>query len=581
MTEVSSRTTRTDAVQAVATKATQMFDVRSWQGLTQLLKAGKESGMDADAYAEFRDIVLSYAQSGGTDMQLREKIESMATSFNVVGSSASELKPTAKVLDVKTQTPVKKDTQEDVVHQTVPESMDTQPRHFGVTRPRPQFAPTVSVSVQTSTPKKDESTERIVRQSPEASSVNVVPDNLPVSETQSSKSNVSADEPPAQPAAQEEKKHTDAPSNTLPVQESVPAKKEELAASAPTPAPAEVPQKSVEEYKARIAEIKRIVNAEVGNPVMLVGKGNTIGTTYMAALLTAMKAANQGATGALLTAMKDLEAAFEKVMKLSPEANSIATTPVAHTPSQQPEKQKVPAPTHSGDILRNTYVVPDVPQVKSWESAEESTPNSNIEKDITPQIQKEDKPSFPTTPEKHPPSRGEHTIPSLADAGTSSIAATPVPAPQTPQPEKSPQPEGKVPQVVPSNAVSEMPAKIAVSELAVSGAADHVLPDELKASAVTQGLEQLLSEWELFRSSGILGMGTSGSEHPLYKRLAPLSMSIIASGDWEGAKKEEIFSVRDYINGWMQEQSIAYLPEESFDHYLRRVVRKIITRKGG
>lgn len=584
MTEVSSRTTRTDAVQSVATQATQMFDVRSWQGLTQLLKAGKESGMDTDAYADFRDLVLSYAQSGGTDTALREKIESMATSFNVMSASPVSSEVASKRIDV-VQEPIEKNSHKESGDTSKKSSQETesrivQPRHLGVSRPRPDFTPVVSAAKKESVP-----VASVIRQQPEASSVNVVPDNLPVSASPSAAVDASL----VDPVSQKEEVHVTTSSSTSPVHETtspVPApmlKAEDV--SAPTSSSVDVPQKSIEEYKDRIAEIKRIVNAKVGNPVMLVGKGNTIGTTYMAALLTAMKAANQGAAGALQTAMQDLEAAFEKVMQLSPEANHISTTPLPETPSESIKKEEhsVWSGEKEAAVLRSAQMTPEVVSAQPDPQPEVARSQSRLESEVDTEVSVGQKPaetpSFPTIPEKHSSPRSEHTIPSLAEVKSAPVPDTLSPVPHVAQSEAVQERASDAPSPTPTS--TGIPAKVAVADLAVSGAADHVLPDELKAPAITQGLEQLLSEWELFRSSGILGMGTSGSEHPLYKKLAPLSMSIIASGDWEGAKKEEVFSVRDYLNGWMQEQSIAYLPEESFEHYLRRVVRKILQRKEG
>ncbi len=50
------------------------FDMRSWQGLTGVLKAAKDAGLTESEYSTFRDLVLSYAQSGG-DVALKTKID--------------------------------------------------------------------------------------------------------------------------------------------------------------------------------------------------------------------------------------------------------------------------------------------------------------------------------------------------------------------------------------------------------------------------------------------------------------------------------------------------------------------------
>jgi len=106
-------------------------------------------------------------------------------------------------------------------------------------------------------------------------------------------------------------------------------------------------------------------------------------------------------------------------------------------------------------------------------------------------------------------------------------------------------------------------------------------PYDLQGPLVTEGLYQLLSEWKIFNSSGFFGTGPSGVEHPLYKRLAPLAMGVVTSGRFDGATKEVTNSINDYVNAWRHEQGITYTSIETFDHYLRRVVQRILKRKNG
>jgi hypothetical protein len=104
---------------------------------------------------------------------------------------------------------------------------------------------------------------------------------------------------------------------------------------------------------------------------------------------------------------------------------------------------------------------------------------------------------------------------------------------------------------------------------------------DLASSEVTNALCQLLTEWSLFEGSGLFGIGPGGAEHPLYKRLAPLSMGEVLAGRWERATPEIRRTLKDYVDAWRHEQGIAYNPTENFEHYLRRVVQRIMKRQKG
>jgi hypothetical protein len=103
--------------------------------------------------------------------------------------------------------------------------------------------------------------------------------------------------------------------------------------------------------------------------------------------------------------------------------------------------------------------------------------------------------------------------------------------------------------------------------------------DPLMTPEVTAGLQQLLSEWALFKSSGIFGTGGSGMEHPLYKKLAVLNMTAIVAGRYEGATPQTKRSITDYMNGWRYEEGILQEQGELFEHYLRRVIKHILDKR--
>lgn len=100
--------------------------------------------------------------------------------------------------------------------------------------------------------------------------------------------------------------------------------------------------------------------------------------------------------------------------------------------------------------------------------------------------------------------------------------------------------------------------------------------DPLYSGEVDNGLNQLLSEWSLFKKSGLFGTGPKGREHPLFLKLAELQIPLILAGRFEGSTQEIKQSITDYMNGWRYEQGIIYEPGETFEHYLRRVISHII-----
>lgn len=98
----------------------------------------------------------------------------------------------------------------------------------------------------------------------------------------------------------------------------------------------------------------------------------------------------------------------------------------------------------------------------------------------------------------------------------------------------------------------------------------------LYTDEIDNGLDQLLSEWVLFKRSGLFGTGPKGREHPLFKKIAEIQMPLLLSGRFEGYAPEIKQSITDYMNGWRYEQGIIYEPGETFEQYLRRVIRHII-----
>ena len=103
-----------------------------------------------------------------------------------------------------------------------------------------------------------------------------------------------------------------------------------------------------------------------------------------------------------------------------------------------------------------------------------------------------------------------------------------------------------------------------------------IVGDPLYTKEVDDGLHQLLSEWSLFKKSGLFGTGPHGRQHPIFLKIADIPLPLILSGRFEGSTQEIKQSITDYMNGWRYEQGIVYEQNETFEQYLRRVIRHII-----
>jgi hypothetical protein len=123
-----------------------------------------------------------------------------------------------------------------------------------------------------------------------------------------------------------------------------------------------------------------------------------------------------------------------------------------------------------------------------------------------------------------------------------------------------------------SNVGSSPGAEESLSHV-ITRQADLMSPD------ITVALNQLLGEWSIFAGSGLFGIGPGGAEHPLYKSLANLSMGEVVAGRWEKATPDLRRTIKDYVDAWRHEQGVAYNPTETFEHYLRRVVHRILRRQ--
>lgn len=350
--------------------------------------------------------------------------------------------------------------------------------------------------------------------------------------------------------------------------------------------------------KERIAQIKHDINSIVGNPVNLISKDQEVGKEYMTALLEAMK--KNSDTLSDDASMQRLETAYSAAKNILeqtktdtitiPEKSPVATinrtesnqvqfsdanktnTPSTKSSSQDTEpsvRQENPSnrkkfiPTRTEGLYHRP--IDEVSETNN-KRIKESTLNSlannlwkkNEQKEVT-----ESKPHISPQTQVSPSVRkvdvASDTPPSIDKPRTNVLK-------KPDQPLKSLKEETALPDRI-EKLKNEAAARVEAAKQPIT---------DLQSTAVEDGLKQLLSEWSLFRASGMFGTGPSGINHPLYKQLANLPMASVIAGRFEGASPVVKQQLTDYMNGWRYEQGIIHEMGETFDHYLRRVIRQIL-----
>jgi len=526
------------------------FDMRSWQGLTKVLQAGREANMDAETYAEFRDSVLRYAQSGGTDTELRKHIEELLPEFKDLAPESPK-KPQES--SQKKETPSAPTSKSDA---PIPHNLPTGDE--GATR-----APQTPVP----TPK---------------------PKPIP------------QPEPPQAPV-------------------SVPVPK-------PIPEVTSLDEKliSVDEAKERIAEIKHAVTEYVGNPVTLVSENETVGRAYMQSLLAALKAVSGNAPGTLMKSMKNLEDAYRQVVALKssqPEAQPLEKPepPVSQPetpkpePKQPPTPVSVPAPKPQSASASERQPVEEKKRIPVVEQEELKPEKKELEIPVVSpakiasldehiQKAKESVARAQSSLEKREEKKertqeetGTKKFPQVTSVVTKKEAfekklqsGSHVSTHRPRVEERKEQPKQEKPKEQEESRETKLfekqvvPKKPFVTPDLEGGDSTEVpkgVSDDLFAAEIEEGLAQLLSEWSIFKGEKkLFGKGPAGREHPLYEKLKNTIMFDVISGHFEGSQKDVVLSIRDYANAWRNEQGVVYSPSETFEHYLRRVIRRIIKR---
>lgn len=537
------------------------FDFNSERGVRDLLKAIRESDVPAQVRNELRDLVFMYA-SGGGDNAVRNILEEQIRSYNIapLANAGSEILSGGGL---------------------------STGSGFSHGRPAPVFRSVTIGEVKTLpvipalVPETPVSTVVVVPTAV-ASVVSPIAPELQVDLSQSQSANPLIT--PTLPVVKEKVEATVPPSLPLPMPivpvfvtpPSTPATVPETAPILPKARvetmPTVAPVQNAAAYIERIREIKTEVNNRIGNPVNLISIDKVVGNEYMQALLSAMKQLNGGDSSAVALAMNKLEKAYSQVMVV---INNAATRSAA--PAAIPQA-KVITPTLAGVSSGALVVTPQSPivlpppaaiipsiplPVASIIPSETVLPDSETVLDSVPH-------SVPLiTTEMAPPPRPRIEIkppvtPEIAatiPVATDGSQAVPITSTRFNM-------NASVAAATPLRSIDELPTAATLQ--------DSFGGDVLLTKEVDDGLQQLLAEWGLFKKSGLFGTGPNGREHPLFKKVAPLQIPLLLSGRFEGSTQEIKQSITDYMNGWRYEQGIVYQEGETFETYLRRVIKHII-----
>ncbi len=534
------------------------FDFNSQVGVLAILQSIRQSELTPSVKNELRDLVFLYANGGG-DAALRNMLEERLKANGVTAQALAA--PAAQPQGVN----------------------ETNQNGFASRRRAPVFA-AVKPAVRAPAPAVSASPSRpdpLTPPAPRAAAVSSRPRIMPNIPSQLIDNDAAAP-------------RSDVPPLSAPAADAALAK-----TPVPEPAPPSIPRESdqlpvtADKYLDRIREIKADINARVGNPVNLVDIDNAIGNEYMRALLDAMKQLNGGAPAAVENAMRRLEIVYEQV-KLVVESNDKKSAP-----PPVPDKPVMPDPLAAPAPVPPPSETPQpVAETKGTIPALEPVPVPVIERPVPPAGAVADR--LPDPKQERPAALELQN--GLAAETIPAINAWQAPPPDPERIEIRPPVDGQPVRIVPKAADAEMPPSQEssvpitssrfnigtpvskapplrrIEELPTAAALETAgeSKDPLYTKEIDDGLEQLLSMWPLFSKSGLFGTGPKGREHPLFKKVSSLPIPLLLSGRFEGSTQEIKQSITDYMNGWRYEQGIVYEKGETFEQYLRRVIRHII-----
>ena len=545
------------------------FDLETQKGVMSLLAAIRASELSPVEKNELRDLVLLYT-NGGRDHSVRITIQqkvltygitplvSTAPASEVKGFGSSRPAPSFSVSAPAQFVPVAAPgtaAPAAPTESTAQESVDV-----STTVPAVESSPQLDAVVASAEPMPMTQPSPVAESAPVAASESVTPATSPASSAA-----------PAAPAQ-----------SIAPAETAVP----------PVPVEAPVAGYSPDAALQRIREIKSLVNDKVGNPVNLVNIDNAVGREYMASLLDAMKKINSGSSA--ITAMQRLETAYQAVEKTIKERGTEPST----KPAEKTEVSAV-TPEPAADPIPEPAVESTPIEAEGSPSSEEAPISAVVEEihEATSEVEIAESPKAAARLEKV-----ENSIPGydLDVSAVSKVSATakveapagapaPIPGKRSEEEIESawgPATDTLKPPVNTALNKAQKAASLADAKDRLRSPDDLLSPADIASSSVSgdplftkevdDGLQQLLSEWSLFKKSGLFGTGAKGREHPLFKKISTLQIPLLLAGRFEGATQEIKQSITDYMNGWRYEQGIIYEQGETFEHYLRRVIRHII-----
>lgn len=377
------------------------------------------------------------------------------------------------------------------------------------------------------------------------------------------------------------------------------------------PAPAEkVPDEvfnSTEESLERIRKIKSLVNEQVGNPVNLVELNPDVGREYMSSLLDAMKKINSGSSA--VAAMARLEESYEAVIEVIKNSSVPKAPPVQSAPMPepvappQPPAAAVPAVhiANLSEVSNRARVIADEEREAPVDPVPVAPVPHQVPVKVAPVVA--ETPSYVETAQREESAAPVDSVPEPVNINRVPVnnagrqvneRSSNVPIMSTPRTtfatdghdevlnpsprDVMPAGTAAVPNAAPISPLSSLSSPLikGPKSMEVSPEASAKSEDPLQSSDVDSGLQQLLEEWPLFQKSGLFGTGPKGREHPLFKRISSLQIPLLLAGRFEGATQEIKQSITDYMNGWRYEQGLIYEQGETFEHYLRRVIRHIL-----
>lgn len=410
--------------------------------------------------------------------------------------------------------------------------------------------------------------------------------------------------PPAASVPKEDKaKPTPPPKPPEPTAQKVappPPVAEPISAPAPTPEPRimATPGPSGVDIKVRINDIKRAINSKFGNPVNLIDQNEQVGREYMTALLDAMKRSAKGDND-----ISRLENAYQAALKVSPDTEQTSVTTPSPTPNETPVETtavpKIAAVTPETVIAAPEPIKVEVPPTPAVEPTPVKAPAEAVPpktfSGLYHQPADEINEPAPAAPTKksgfslagkllkpETASDLKETAPVTEKPDTK--ASTPIPPnpPAAPAREISVAKKTESPKSRPvkdiDTTLPEQISKLKAAAAAREEAAKRPIVD-LNAPEIDQGLKQLLSEWSLFKGGGFFRTRPSGIDSALYKQLAKLPMASVVAGRFEGVTPEIKRELADYMTGWRYERGIVHEMGETFEHYLRRVVKEILEKQ--